>query len=65
MVGWSEGVAAFAFDPLSTSFKLEFAFGVVVVECIAGDVLQGVFFGHIAGFFTDDNGEFDFPVRLF
>lgn len=58
----SEGVAAFSLHPLAAHFELEGALGVVVVQAVAGDVVEGVGFTDVEGFLSDDDGELDFPV---
>lgn len=58
----SEGIGAFAFDPLAAAFELPLAFAVVVVERVAGNVIESVGLADVAGSFSDDDGEFDFPI---
>ena len=60
----AKAVGAFAFVPLAAAFFLPGALAVVVHQSVAGDVSKGVFFIHVAGLFTDDECEFDFPVGV-
>ena len=59
-----EGVVRLALGPLAAALDLEEAFGDVVADGVAGDMVQCVGFGYVLCFCADDDGEFDFPVQL-
>jgi len=60
----AEGVAALALVPLSAALQLVGAFGDVVDDAKAGDMVQRIGFGDITRGLADDDAEFDLPVDL-
>ena len=60
----AEGVAAFAFGPLAAAVFLEGAFGDVVEDAVAGDIVERVRLAYVLGRLADDDAELDFPVGL-
>ena len=57
-----KATVAFALGPLSGAFELPCAFGNIIHDSEAGDVLHGIGAGDFFGFSADDDGQFDFPV---
>src|SRR6516162_9537297 len=60
----AEGLGAFALDPLPIALDLEHALRHVVRQAIAGDDIQCLVFGQVAGALANDDGELDLPVEL-
>ncbi len=61
----AESRAALALHPLSGAFHLVGAFGDVVADAEAGDDIHRLFLRHVRCALANDDGEFDFPIRLF
>ena len=57
-----EGVAAFAFHPLSAALELERALGVIVMQTEARDVIHRVGLIDISRGAPDHEGQLDLPV---
>ncbi len=62
---WAERVAAFSFGPLAAAVFLERAFGNIVGDAVAGDVVEGIGLGNVLGRLADDDAEFGLPIGLF
>jgi hypothetical protein len=63
--GRAKGVAALALGPLPGALGLEGAFGHVVDDAPAGDMIERLGFRDIFGRLADHHAKFDFPVGLF
>ncbi len=54
----------FALGPLAATFLLEVAFGDVVADAIAGNVIERIGLGDVFGAGADDGGDLDFQSSL-
>src|ERR1700730_15839772 len=61
----SKGIRTLALHPLSSALKLEAPLGIVIVKCVAGNELQGLFLPDVGGLLPDHHGEFHFPIQFF
>src|SRR2546425_1718410 len=59
-----ESVTALSLDPLPSTLQLKLSFTVVIVQRISCYVLIRLFLRHMAGPFSDDDRQFDFPIGL-
>src|SRR5947209_3352755 len=59
-----ERVRALALDPLPAAFELKTALRVVVVQRIAGHMIQRALFCNIRSAAANDHGELDLPIQL-
>ena len=59
-----ERIGALPLGPLSGTFQLKGAFGHVVGDSEASDVIEGMFFRDVFPGLPDDDAELDFPIRF-
>src|SRR5882724_7252576 len=58
---WCEGIAAFSLVPGTASFELKFTLRYIIVQHITGNIIHRFSLFHIAGFFANNNSEFNLP----